>query len=310
MKTVYGKTAYEGFAKAIGSLLGLQVTVQDGASACIDASGTVYLPGMNNYQTPDEFAVTCGVLVHELSHQFYKSHEQIDPKRSRLEHDCLNAVLDVADETWVSKYCELNGNDRPAQLLDLSNNHAFVNGRDALIDWKNASTHAWKVLCFGIFGARMNCRGRYVRKMFRYAAHHAALLGVDAKACWRLIKRARLTKRENPAPNRKRFRKLIKLAQQLADLLKPFASESQQSPVGGRRGDRDWREHEHGHGQRRQHERRRQRVARRSRRGRVQFAIPGGAASRAANRARRRWAHSLRWAEQWRIARAGASAAD
>src|SRR5262245_17481286 len=103
-KIIYGRTAYEGFAKAIGAKLGLNVKIEDGASACIDAGGVVRLPGMSTHQTADEFAVTCGVIVHELSHQFYGSHKQIDPNRSRLEHECLNAVLDVADETWIDAW--------------------------------------------------------------------------------------------------------------------------------------------------------------------------------------------------------------
>jgi hypothetical protein len=229
--TVYGRTAYEGFAKAIGSQLGLHVTVVDGASACIDASGTIQLPGMNTYQTAREFEVTCGVVVHELAHQFYGSHQLIDPNRARLEHDCLNAVLDVADETWVGAWFNAAGNGRPTQLLESSGRDALRRNTRAYTDWNDPATHAWKVLCMGIFGARLP--RREVGRWMRYTAHHAAKLGVDAKACYRLLRRARLGKSENPNPRRKRFRKLLRLAAEIAKLLAPFAppAGSASSPV-------------------------------------------------------------------------------
>jgi hypothetical protein len=218
-KTIYGKTAYEGFARAIGAKLGLKVQVDDGANACIDANGVVYLPGMHSYQTADEFAVTCGTLVHELAHQFYRSHETIDPNRSRLEHDCLNAVLDVADETWIDKWFLQAGNARPGQLLSQGNVAAWSKNSQAFTDWTNAATHAWKILCLGILSARV----RGLKRVLIKTAIHAAKLGVDAKACWKLIRRARITARENPTPNKRRFRKLFRLAKELADLLAPFA---------------------------------------------------------------------------------------
>ena len=226
-KHLYGRTAYEGFAKAIGARMGLNVQVVDGASACIDASGTIQLPGMSTYQTAEEFDVTCGTLVHELSHQFYGSHRTIDPKRSRLEHDCLNAVLDVADETWVGEWFRRDGNGRPAQLLNVSNAHAVSTNFQAYANW-HAPNHAWKVLVVGILAARIGRDAgrwtrRQVRRLVRYTERAAANLNVDAKACFRLIGRARRGTKQSPNPTGKRFRKLFKLATELADLLKPFA---------------------------------------------------------------------------------------
>ena len=225
-KHVYGRIAYEGFARAIGSQMGLRVQVVDGASACIDAGGTISLPGMDTFQTAEEFDVTCGVLVHELSHQFYGSHRTIDPQRSRLEHDCLNAVLDIADETWLGEWFNRAGNGRPAELLDKSGEHALRTNYNAYADWSRPETHAWKVLCVGIFAARQNKvghAGRRLRRLIRWTVRAAQSHNVDAKACLRLLRRAIRGKKQNPSPTGKRFRKLLKLAAQLADLLKPFA---------------------------------------------------------------------------------------
>jgi hypothetical protein len=217
---VYGQQAYQGFASAIGAKLGLRVQIAAGASPCIDASGTIYLPAMGTYQTAQEFTITCAAIVHELAHQFYGSHGQIDPKRSRLEHDCLNAVLDVADESCIAYYFATLGNQRPGELLDLSNSQSV--GNNALHDWSNDASHAWKVLCTGILDARLT-KHRYLNRIKRFNAHHATVRGVDARKCWRVLSSAKRAKSDNGAPNAKRFPRLIKLAKQLADLLQPFA---------------------------------------------------------------------------------------
>ena len=219
-KTVYGRAAYEGFAKAIGSRLGLKVRVVDGPHACIDAGGVIQLPGMHTHQTQGQFAITCGTVVHELSHQFYGSHKHIDPIRDRLEHDCLNAVLDVADETWISAWFDRAGNSRPGELLTRGNEHALRDNAQAFADWQNPATHAWKVLCVGILGARLN---RRVNRWKRWTAQEAAKFGVDAKACYRLLRCAKRAGKQDPSPTPRRFKKLIDLAKRLAALLKPFA---------------------------------------------------------------------------------------
>jgi hypothetical protein len=231
---VYGRRAYEGFAKAIGAKMGLKVQVEDGASACIDSAGVVRLPGMNTYQSEHEFEVTCGVVVHELAHQFYKSHQQIDAQRSRLEHDCLNAVLDVADETWVGHWFQRSGNVRPGELLFIANADALSRNWKAYTDWGNAASHAWKVLVVGILAARLHVRGN-LRRLVRFTMQRAWREGqVDAHKCFRLIRQARRTKACNGQPTSKRFAKLIRLAKQLADLLKPFTPPAgAPAPAGG-----------------------------------------------------------------------------
>lgn len=221
-KIVYGRTAYEGFAKALGAKMGLNVKIEDGASPCIDANGVVRLPGMNTYQTEKEFEITCAAIVHELSHQFYESHGQIDPNRSRLEHDCLNAVLDVADESGIAHWFAEAGNKRPGDLLDFANTHT-LNTNNALFNWNNPGAEAWKILCTGILDARLP-RCRRLSQIKRCNAHHAQQSGVDAKKCYAAIRRAKRLKTDNGAPNPKRFTRLIKLAQELAKLLAPFAN--------------------------------------------------------------------------------------
>lgn len=227
-KLIYGKTAYEGFARAMASRLGLSVQIVDGSRACINQAGVISMPGMNTFQTPEEFEVTCGVIIHEMAHQFYGSHGQINPANSKLYHDCLNAVLDVADETWVSEWFVQDGNGRPSQLLTQANRDALHKGHKALQDWDNADTHCWKVLCVGILSARL---GRLVRWV-RFTSAKAGKLGVDAKACFRLLRRARLAKLHSPRPTIGRFRLLRKLASELADLLKPFAPPDSAPMVG------------------------------------------------------------------------------
>jgi len=224
-KTVYGKLAYEGFARAMASQMGLTVEIDDGASACINASGKITLPGMNTYQTAEEFAVTCGTLIHEMSHQFYRSHSLIDPNRAALEHACLNAVLDVADETWIDKYFAVGGNVRPGNLLTLGNQWAVREHRSRYVDWSDTSNHAWKVLCVGIFAARLSRTNfaRVVRWMRSVTVSHCQTHGVDANAAFGLLRRARITASQNPQPTYRRFGKLRLLARKLADVLAPFA---------------------------------------------------------------------------------------
>lgn len=219
---VYGRAAYEGFARAIGTQLGLQVQVVDGQSACIDSGGTVQIPGMSTYQTPQEFSLTCGTIVHELAHQFYGSHKQIDPARSRLEHDCLNAVLDVADESGVEQWCSSAfGNKRPGELLANGNHAAHL--RDDIYEWKTLDDAAWRILCTGILKARLPA-GKRINAIGRRNSLHAKRHGVDAVKCYKLIKQAlRPAKDTTGAPDPKRFGKLIKLAEQLAVILAPFA---------------------------------------------------------------------------------------
>jgi hypothetical protein len=224
--TIYGQLAYEGFARAIGSKLGLNVKVASGSNACINAKGVITLPGMSTYQTAQQFTVTCGVLIHEMAHQFYKSHDLIDPKRDKLEHDCLNAVLDVADETWIGEWFTRNGNIRPADLLEIINNDAINQNFAQYCDWQNPASHAWKILCIGIFSARVptGYNRRSIYRLRRYADQQASQAGVDAKACWRLIKRAIRQDQEDPTPTASRFPKLLKLAKKIAAILQPFAA--------------------------------------------------------------------------------------
>lgn len=224
---VYGRAAYEGFAKAIGSKMGLKVTVEDGATACIDAQGTVHLPAMNTFQSPEQFEITCGTIVHELAHQFYKSHALIDPKRSRLEHDCLNAVLDVADETGIDQWFAASGNARPGRLLELGNRSAI---QDRLHDWDDQTTDLWKVLCTGILLSRI-ARDKYLSRIKRYNQSSARRrYNIDCAQAWKLIKRAKQNPKTDAGPNSKRFPKLVKLAKQLADLLAPLAPPESKQP--------------------------------------------------------------------------------
>ena len=225
--TIYGRDAYAGFARAIGSKLGLNVQIDDGASACIDAGGIIRLPGMSTYQTAAQFAITCGTLIHELAHQFYRTHEQIDPKRPQLLHDCFNAVVDVADETWVADWFARRNNARPGELLQQGNAHAAVNNYNAYTDWTDPTRFAWNVLCSGILYARSHKAGRAYRRyanwLKKQTIRHAARHGVDVRPCFRLLARARLTVKESSEPTAKRFRKLGRLAGKLADILAPFA---------------------------------------------------------------------------------------
>jgi len=222
-QTVYGKLAYAGFAKAIGMKLGLRVKVEDGANAAINKAGTITLPGMSNYQTEEQFAVTCGTVVHELAHQFYESHKLIDPQRSRLEHDCLNAVLDVADESWIAHYfATLQLNQRPGQLLDAGNLDALKKPQvDRLYDWNDTSSHAWKLLVTGLLAARLP-RPRMLTRIGNYNVRMARRFGVDARAVYALLRKARRTPAQDGRPTPARFPKLIDLAKQLAVILAPF----------------------------------------------------------------------------------------
>ena len=223
MATYYGRQAYEGFAKALGSKMGLSVTVEAGQSAAINGQGVITLPDMDRYQTQSEFELTCGTIVHELSHQFYGSHEHFaNSKNDRFFRDCLNAVLDVADETWIDRWFVTTWqNARPGDLLHKGNWDAKWNK-----DWKpkNDGNDAWRILCFGIVAAREGIKGRHGTRAS--IIDFANSKGVDALKCWGLIARAKARKQKSywdSARSPEWWKRILSLADELAKELAPLA---------------------------------------------------------------------------------------
>lgn len=215
----YGRIAYEGFAKAYGARHGVTVTVKPGANPSVNAQGEITLPSMDKYQTAEEFESTCASVIHEVSHVLYGSHVEFANAHTNgkdtLYMDCLNAVLDVCDETAIGAKEESNGNRRPEHLLVSANDSAYV----ASNGFVNHPKHA-RILCNGIVRARM---GRH----YRYYGNSTVtdIPEVDVNACYRILRAAR-----TPKGTPKRTTN-AKLAERLAKILAPVAPPPNDKPA-------------------------------------------------------------------------------
>lgn len=153
MKTYYPQAALEGFSNAIASALGLSVNFAYGHGAYVDANG-VTLPRITKPLDADEFTHVCGVAVHEVSHVYYRSldFQEDYAKGDTLRRACMNAVVDVNDETRMES--RLPGT---TDLLRAVNAKA-----DADNDAANAFTKGdpvWACLAAGILWNRIGqCR--------------------------------------------------------------------------------------------------------------------------------------------------------
>lgn len=219
MTTYYGRAAYEGFARAFAAKMGVNVRVDSSSSgASVDSAGTIYLPDMDTYQTKEEFEGTCATVIHEVSHVVYGSHKEFanHAGKSRLWRDCLNAVMDVADETAIGQREHAAGNTRAEELLVRSNVRAA--SQPSLSSRSTAPAH-WQILVNGIIRARINCKIIKVRgaRNFGYTPKRQ-FPNVDVDAAFKTIGNARLKDRQ--AGNHAR---LIKLADKLAEILESVA---------------------------------------------------------------------------------------
>jgi len=253
MATVYyGQAAYEGFARGFGTMLGIapaQIKVQAGDGPAIDVSGTLYLPGMSGFQTAAEFEQTCGSIVHEMAHLRAGSHLLLRVKRERLAADCLNAVLDVADETALALKFGKIGITRPGDLLRAGNARylTWTKGDSPKVwDWTstNPTPIHWRVLAGGIILTRLGAMnekacltGRervMVGRLRRFQIERAKERGVDMAAVLKVLARARTAS----AGKRKPVRTLVKLGQELEALLAAVAppAGSQEDLMPGQQG--------------------------------------------------------------------------
>lgn len=246
-RAYYGQAAYEGFAKAFGSLLGIDaaaIRVQSGDGPSIDVNGVLHLPGMSGYQDADDFETTCGSIVHEMAHLWCRSHRELAVRRTRLAMDCLNAVLDVADETALARDFARRGLGRPGDLLRRGNQRHLPSrggGYCPVFDWSPAARTPvhWRVLAAGIIVTRLSEQsekaklprsdqlmvGRCRRRTIGDARNHPA--NIDARAVFAVLARARTT-----GTARKPMRTLVRLASELETLLAAVAPPEGQTGPG------------------------------------------------------------------------------
>lgn len=158
----YGQRAYEGFAKAFASRIGVSVNVSGSTtSPHVDASGTIHLPGLNGYQTKEEFEDTCATVIHEIAHVYFGSHalfESFKAIKPRLWMECLNAVLDIADEAAMGASQTAAGNPRAEQLMFQSNARAGNTAPNLKPNphkgKPNPAPAHWRILATGIIRSR------------------------------------------------------------------------------------------------------------------------------------------------------------
>lgn len=163
----YGQRAYEGFAKAFASRLGVSVNVSGSTqSPHVDASGTIHLPGLNGYHTKEQFEDICATVIHEIAHVVYGSHELFESykaTKSRLWMECLNAVLDIADETAMGRQQANAGNARAEMIMYYANARATKSPGLLSNPHKgnpNPAPAHWRILATGIVRSRCFRTGR------------------------------------------------------------------------------------------------------------------------------------------------------
>src|SRR5204863_4688760 len=124
-------------------LLGVQVQFSQGKPRT-DGS-IIYLPSISGVLTRDEFEAYCGIALHEAAHVAIGSLKPFKKyaAKGQLEADCLNAVLDVADESRIERFI-----NRAWSLFQSSNVQAF-NQAKASGAFQNGNPR-WIVLCLGI----------------------------------------------------------------------------------------------------------------------------------------------------------------
>ena len=209
VSTYYPQSALEGFTNAIASALGITVKLGDGI-ASTDGE-TVFLPRIKKPLDADEFTYMCGVCVHETAHVYYRSvkFQEDYAENDTLRRACMNAVLDVNDETRMS--ARLPG---VANLLHAVNVHA---DRDnAAADAFTKGDPVWACLAAGILWNRLGQCKTY--KQAKNAKHPNYKLMLGAFVILKNAKHRKGKKAHAPRTPAQES-KLIRVADQLVALL-------------------------------------------------------------------------------------------
>ena len=152
-KTYYPQAALVGFGSTLADKLGIDVEYTTGAPRTNGT--TIFLPKITGAITEADFLALCGTAVHEAAHVYFNSvprhldYIDADSAAQELRAACMNAVLDVADETrmeWVL--------DPAARTLLKAGNHKAdldicTQGRI------NGSDPVWEILATAILMARL-----------------------------------------------------------------------------------------------------------------------------------------------------------
>jgi hypothetical protein len=230
VKTFYPQSALEGFGAALADKLNVRIDYTTGQPRT--DGRTVYLPAITAPLDVVEFAALCGVAVHEAAHVFFGSCSRMQwyadrngPTTERaLRAACMNAVLDVADETRVEWFV-----NSAEDLLRASNRDAAA--KIVAADSLTNSDPVWAVLAAAILSAR----GVYSKALRAQAEAHPRYAEM-CKAHW-ILKKCRARKCRIPRRTRPQWASLIDTADKLVDLLRPFgdasgAPQAQFGPVG------------------------------------------------------------------------------
>jgi hypothetical protein len=237
----YSQAALEGFAKAFASRPEIGVTVRVGGNgaASVDSNGTINLPGMNTYQTQAQFEDTCATIIHEIAHVKLGSHEEFAKyakwHTKRLFMDCLNAVMDVADETEIGRMELANGNPRAEKLMLGANVRTMNKNRAKMTKPGEAPLH-WQILATGIIKARCMARGNNIRYKTTIGRTLAAThTNIDIAAAYRILAAARKPFPRPPHRPANMHRPLIRMADRLATILRDCAppDNSDETPMPG-----------------------------------------------------------------------------
>lgn len=243
MATYYGNDAFEGFGKAFASMMGVQVTFAQGASPQVDGTGKITLPTLDTYQTKEEFEDTCASVIHEIAHVWKGAHKLFadmltgKPQRTKLFMECLNAVLDVANESQIGQDQAEKGNYRTEQLLVASNAHCWNNRKADFTDKTGRVPATWQILATGIIRTRVNSPvpgfvkhpvkgrttcGRGVMERFKGQ--------VDVAQVFKELAQARRTALINGSPAYQEWY-TVQIAERIEKLILPIAPPESQEPA-------------------------------------------------------------------------------
>lgn len=211
MSTYYPQSALEGFTNAIASALGITIKLGDGI-ASTDGE-TVFLPRIKKPLDANEFTVMCGTCVHETAHVYYGSckFQEDYSEGDTLRRACMNAVLDVADETRMER--RLPG---VVDLLHTANVKADAD--NAASNAFNDADPVWSCLAAGILWTRIGKANSLTHDAVCEHGHQ----NIDKmNAAYKLLRRCRATRRDDGQAIRPQVEsdRLIFFADELVNLL-------------------------------------------------------------------------------------------
>lgn len=213
----YPQDALIGFGKALSNRLNINVRFDSGQPRT--DGETIYLPEITGTLNQRGFDAVCGVALHEAAHVYFESapvHKHF--ATTKLRAACMNAVLDVADETRMEFFIP-----SAKRMFEAANEDSARNIAAKRLIENGDPTFA----CLSL-GILMNRPGGYrhdLYKQYKNSPHSQKMT-----QCRRILKKARTIATFGKGPKRYRtnqnWQKLRELAESLVKVLEDFGEDS------------------------------------------------------------------------------------